>query len=289
MSFVVLCLAFLAASAVGSYVALAGDRQPLAVPAKRIGANYENVTFRSRIDRIRLSGWLFKSRWRTGRSVILVHGWGGNREDVDFVPLARHFLAQGFDVLMFDMRGSGRSGGSHETLATYEPRDLLGAYDFMRGRGYQPSRMVILGNSMGAATVIEASPELAPVAALICDSSYATVTAAVESAFSHYTDLPGVLAVPTLDFARLWGVNPAESPVSVVHRLPSRAFLFIQSRGDNLLPDSSGAQLLAASRNRQSRLLLMNSHSHLDTYRADPALFMRTVDAFIAEQLAVRH
>ena len=96
---------------------------------------------------------------------------------------------------MFDMRASGRSGGSYETLAHYEPRDLLGAYDFMKARSYQPSKMVILGNSMGAATVIEASPELGHVAALISDSAYATVTAAVESAFTNYTDLPEFLAL----------------------------------------------------------------------------------------------
>lgn len=279
---------FLGASVLGSYVALAGNRAPLPVPATRIGPSYENVNFRSRVDRIPLSGWLFRSPARTGRSIILVHGWGGNREDADFDPLARQFLAEGFDVLMFDMRGSGRSGGSNETLATDEPRDLLGAYDFMRARGYQPSRMAILGNSMGAATVIEAAPELSAVAALICDSSFTSVSAAVESAFTHYTKLPGALAWPTLVSARLWGVNPSVSPIDVVRRLPHRAFLFIQSRGDNLIPTTSAEQLRAASKDPDSRILLIDSHAHLDTYRAYPGLFMNTVNSFIAEQMALQ-
>lgn len=283
----VVLAAFLGASAVGSYVALAGNRAPLPTPAAQIGSRYDNVTFESRVDRIPLSGWLFHSPARTGRSIILVHGWGGNREDVDFDPLARRFLAEGFDVLMFDLRGSGRSGGSHETLATDEPRDLLGAYDFMRARGYQPSRMAVLGNSMGAATVIEAAPQLSPVAALICDSSFTTVRAAVESAFTHYTTLPGAFALPMLVSARLWGVDDV-SPIDVVRRLPHRAFLFIQSRGDNLLPPTSAAQLRAASLDPGSRLLLIDSHAHLATYTADPGLFMKAVNAFIAGQMAAR-
>lgn len=279
---------FLSASAVGSYVAVAGNRGPLPVAASHIGPHYVNVTFRSRIDRIRLSGWLFHAQQRTGRSIILVHGWGGNREDVDFVPIARRFLAEGYDVLMFDMRGSGRSGGSHQTMATEEPRDLLGAYDFMRAHGYDPARMAILGNSMGAATVIEASPKLGKVAALVCDSSFTTVSAAVESGLAHFARVPPLLSLPALAFSHLWGVNSTVSPITVVRRLPSRAFLFIQSRGDDLLPPTSAIRLRAASRNPRSQLLLIDSHAHLDTFNADPGVFMRTVNAFIDRQMALR-
>jgi hypothetical protein len=37
-------------------------------------------------------GWLFRSEHPTGRSIILVHSWQGNREDVDFVALTRQLL-----------------------------------------------------------------------------------------------------------------------------------------------------------------------------------------------------
>ena len=283
-------LLFMAASAVGSYAAVAGNRGPFATPARDIGPRHENVRFPSRIDRISLAGWLFHAgAGDSRRSVILVHGWGGNREDVDFVPIARRFLAEGFDVLMFDMRGSGQSGGSHQTLAAEEPRDVLGAYDFMRARGYDPAHMVILGNSMGAAAVIEAAPKLTGVAALICDSSFTTAGAAVENGLAQLTGLPGALSLPALAFAHLWGVNGAVSPIKVVRQLPSRAFLFIQSRGDNLIPPSSAEQLRAASKNPASKLLLINSRGHLNTFNAEPARFMRAVNAFITQQMAARH
>ena len=285
----VLTMLYLFASAAGSYVATAGNRRSFSTPPSYIGRSYKNVSFPSRTDRIRLSGWLFRAPSPTGRSVILVHGWGGNREDVDFVPIARRFLAEGFDVLMFDMRGSGRSGGGHETLAAEEPRDVLGAYDFMQGQGYDPSKMAVLGNSMGAAAVIEASPELTGVAALICDSSFTTVTAAVENGFARYTRLPGLLSLPALTFSRLWGVEPNVSPIEVVSHLPTRAFLFIQSAGDDLIPPSSAARLRAASKNAGSELLVIDGRSHLDTFNANPELFMTTVNAFITRQLLARH
>jgi pimeloyl-ACP methyl ester carboxylesterase len=155
---VVLVAVFLLASTVGARVAVAGSHTSFAVPVSAISGHHRDVAFPSRVDHVRLSGWLFGSDHPTGRSIILVHGWQGNREDVDFVALTRRLLPRGYDVLMFDLRGSGLSMGSNETLAHLEPRDLLGAYDEMVTLGYAPGRMTVLGNSMGAATVIEAAP-----------------------------------------------------------------------------------------------------------------------------------
>jgi uncharacterized protein len=276
---------FLIASAAGSYVAVAADHNGPRVPPQQIGSDFQNVAFTSRVDHFALSGWLFRSASRTGESVIFVHGWRGGREDVDFVALARNFLAEGYDVLMFDMRGSGASGGLTQTFANDEPRDLLGAYDFMLARGYNPAKMVILGNSMGAATVIETAPMLSKVGALICDSSYTSVTSAAENGLTAETGLPGFLAAPALAFSRLWGVDPGLRPIDVVASLPKRAFLFIQSTGDNLVDPRSAGELRAASADPHSELLLIAGHSHLDTYHHNSKLFMQTVNAFIATQI----
>jgi hypothetical protein len=71
---------------------VAGSRGSFAVPASAISDHHLDVTFPSRDDHVRLSGWLFRADHPTGRSVILVHGWQGDREDVDFVALTRHLL-----------------------------------------------------------------------------------------------------------------------------------------------------------------------------------------------------
>ena len=279
---------FLAASAVGARVAVAGSRAPFPVPASQIGASYLDVTFPSRVDHLALSGWLFRSARPTGRSVILVHGWQGNREDVDFVPLARQFLARGYDVLMFDLRGSGLSAGAHETFAHDEPRDLLGAYDFLRSRGYAPGLMTVLGNSMGAATVLEAAPQLGAVAALISDSAFADLSSAMQGGLTRFTHLPGVLAVPAMELARMYDVLPTLSPVAVVRSLPGRAFLFIHATGDRLLPVANAVELRAASANPGSRLLELDGTDHLDTYTHDPGRYLAAVLAFIDQQVALR-
>lgn len=278
-------LLYVLASFVGAYAALAGEHRRLPVPAGEIGPDHEDVRFTSRVDGLRLNGWLFRSPRGDGRSVILVHGWHGDREDVNFAPLARDLLRQGFDVLMFDMRASGTSQGFTQTFAHQEPRDLLGAYDFMLSRGYAPQRMAILGNSMGAATVIEAAPQLAHVGALVCDSAFAALTPTLEAGFRNDTRLPALFAAPLLAFSGILGVDLSLRPVDVVRSLPHRAFLFIQARGDDLVPPGDAPELRRASANPASQLLMLDGHAHLDTYSHDPATYMAHLLAFIRAQL----
>ena len=61
----------------GARLVVAGSRGSFAVPASAISDHHLDVTFPSRDDHVRLSGWLFRADHPTGRSVILVHGWQG--------------------------------------------------------------------------------------------------------------------------------------------------------------------------------------------------------------------
>ena len=78
----VLVAVFLLASAAGARLVVAGSRGSFAVPASAVSSHHLDVRFPSRVDHVRLSGWLFRAVHPTGRSVILVHGWQGNREEI---------------------------------------------------------------------------------------------------------------------------------------------------------------------------------------------------------------
>jgi len=171
---------------------------------------------------------------------------------------------------MFDLRGSGRSMGSNQTLAHREPRDVLVAYDHMLSLGYAADQMTVLGNSMGAATVIEAAPELTAVGALVADGAFADLSTGMQGGLTRFTHLPGILALPAIEASRAFGVLPTLSPVDVVRSLPGRAFLFLHSRGDPLLDVANADQLFAASSNRASRVVVIAGHDHMDAYTHNP-------------------
>jgi pimeloyl-ACP methyl ester carboxylesterase len=274
-----------------AWVLTMGTHTPLSVPATSIGRVDEDVSFPSRVDRLTLRGWLFHASPSNGRSVVFVHGWQGNRVDTDsgLWQKARDMLQHGYDALLFDLRSCGTSDGSRFTLGTDEPRDVLGAYDFMLSRGYAAQRMTLLGDSMGASSMIEAAPQMPGIGALVSDSAFAQLRPLVERELPKRSHLPGFLfdwGVTTS--ARLFfGVNPDLRPVDVVSSLPQRAFLFVQATGDDFVPSSDAVELDHASRNSATRLALIPANAHVKEYLAHPAEYMQVVYAFIDQQLSV--
>jgi pimeloyl-ACP methyl ester carboxylesterase len=278
-------------SVVAASILTAGPHTATSVSPEQIGNVHEDVVFTSRLDSIQLRGWLFHAPHPNGRSVIFVHGWQANRTDTDFGidALARAMLARGYDTLLFDLRSCGTSDGSRFTLGTNEPRDLLGAYDFMRSRGYDPARMAIIGDSMGAATIIEASPQLGDIGALVSDSAFSELRPLIQRELPKRSHLPslfnnGVIAAAGL----LYGVNSDLRPVDVVAAQPGRAFLFIQTTDDDFIPSADATQLYRASANPESRLFLVPAHGHVQTYKSDPSTYLAVLNSFLDQQIGER-
>lgn len=273
-----------------AYELTLGNHRPLGVSGSVVQAPYQDVAFPSRIDRLTLRGWLYRAPSPSGRSLIVVHGKGQNRVNADFnaVGLAKDFLAHGYDVLLFDLRSCGLSDGDRFTLGNLEPRDLLGAYDFMRGRGYAADRMTILGDSEGAATVIEAAKDLRPVGALVADNSFAALKPELDAQLPYNTWLPPIFYPGGELAAEVYGFNPNLRPVDAVSALPDRAFLFFHGGADQYVPVSNAYDLRGASANAESELVIVPKADHVKSFRTDPSLYLSTLYRFLDRQIAER-
>lgn len=264
-----------------------GNHRPLGISGSVVESPFENVVFPSRVDHLTLRGWLFRLPTPSGRSVIIVHGFRANRVNPDFnaVGLGKNLLAHGYDVLLFDLRSCGTSDGSRFTLGTLEPRDLLGAYDFMRAQHYVAAKMAIIGDSEGAATVIGAAKELGPVGALVADSSFAELKPILDAQLPHNTSLPPLFYPGGELASELFGLNPNLSPADEVRALPSRAFLFFHGTADAYVPVANATELKQASANRESELVLVPSAGHVKSFRTNPTLYLSTLYQFLDEQI----
>jgi pimeloyl-ACP methyl ester carboxylesterase len=285
----VLVVIYAVTSLAVAWVLTMGTHTASSVSASSIGPVFEDVSFPSREDRLTLRGWLFHASPSNGRSVVFVHGWQGNRVDTDsgLWKKARDVVQHGYDALLFDLRSCGTSDGTRFTLGTEEPRDVLGAYDYMLSRGYAAPRMTLLGDSMGASSVIEAAPQMAKVGALISDSAFAELRPLVDRELPKRSHLPGFLFDwgVTTSAHLAFGVNPDLRPVDVVSSLPGRAFLFVQATNDDFVPSADALELDHASRNADSRVALIPAQAHVKEYLAHPAEYMQLVYAFIDQQL----
>ncbi len=138
---------------------------PAATPAS-IGARYDDLVLDTS-DGARIHAWHLRCERPRG-AVLVCHGNAGNIEGR--LPLAQAFLNAGFDVLLFDYRGYGRSTGSPSEEGTY--LDAVAAYDHLAASGFTPERIVLHGESLGGAVATELALRR-PVAALSVEASFA--------------------------------------------------------------------------------------------------------------------
>ncbi len=84
-----------------------------------------------------------------GRSTLLfVHGKGGAGSE--WRPDARRALKLGYNVLIPDLRGHGRSSGARVTFGLFETEDLNRLVAEAERLGFDPARLGIDGCSMGS-------------------------------------------------------------------------------------------------------------------------------------------
>jgi hypothetical protein len=119
------------------------------VPAPRLGAAHEDVSFRTS-DGLTLRGWYVPSR--NGAAVIAFPGRKGPQRQ------ARMLIRHGYGVLLFDRRGEGVSDGDPNALGWGGAKDVDAAVAFLRHRpDVRDGRIGGIGLSVGGEMMLEAA------------------------------------------------------------------------------------------------------------------------------------
>jgi fermentation-respiration switch protein FrsA (DUF1100 family) len=178
-------------------------------------------------DGERLHGWWIGARTDLLGHVLLCHGNAGNIGDR--VLHATLLTAAGFDVLLFDYRGYGRSTGRPSEEGTY--RDARAALRcVLEQSGVDPRRVFYLGESLGAAVALDLALERPP-AGIVLLSAFTGVR---ELGRLHYPFVPAALvpdAYPTLR-----RIRELRAPLLILH-----------GHRDDIVPVSQGRALFDAA------------------------------------------
>jgi pimeloyl-ACP methyl ester carboxylesterase len=133
------------------------------VNPQEIGLEVEEVTFLS-TDGIKISGWWIPLV-DSNRTIIFLHGYAGSMDpDLKYAPA---FHDRGYNILMFDFRAHGRSGGNATSLGALETRDVLGAIEFVRSR--VDCKIGLMGFSMGGRAALMTGVVNKEISAIISD------------------------------------------------------------------------------------------------------------------------
>jgi hypothetical protein len=183
-------LAFLAVAALVLLLIWAGQRRLIYFPYREAPSPSAYglpealpVTFATE-DGLTLNGWFVPAGGPVARwTVVVFNGNAGHRGYR--APLAAALARRGIATLLFDYRGYGDNPGSpsEEGLA----RDARGARAYLAGRpDLDSTRLVFLGESLGAAVAVRLAAEAAP-AGLILRSPF---TSLADVGRHHYPILP---------------------------------------------------------------------------------------------------
>jgi len=259
-------------------------RRAAAQPAP---AGAEAVHFPARDGRARIDAWHLPAKAPRG-AVVFVHGKDACRGDELKSPtfaLAGALVDAGLSVLMIDLRGHGSSGAARLTYGAHERFDVLGAVDWLRGRGHR--RIGLLGASMGAATSLFAAADDLGVAAVVADSPFADFGVMIERQYRRLSHLPICFLPGALVLARLLtGIDlPRVRPLEAARTLSGRPMLVIHSQRDRLIPAADAWAIAGSAR---AELWVTDSDGHLGSYRSDPAAYTERVVGFLRQHLLAR-
>ena len=263
-------------------------RRPLASSPAVFGLDYEDVTFPSTGDGIQLSGW-FLPAGGSDRVVLIVHGRNSSRtgDSGELVPHAAALVEHGYNVLAFDFRAHGESGGVRYTLGTAEQRDVLGAVAYLEERGYAPARMGFWAHSMGAATVLLTAAASPAVHTVVADSSFARLDDLLAEQLPRASGLPGFFNPPILFFARVVFGSDASTanPEDVVAGMPPDSLFIIHAEGDRLIPVDHARRIAAAAGPAVHDLWIFPGSQHDQVTAAAPDQYRERVLAFFDRRL----
>jgi pimeloyl-ACP methyl ester carboxylesterase len=284
-----LALSFVISGYVGWQMTHPGRDYATETPAA-VGLAYADVQFPSRIGHVQLSGWYMPSGQST-RTVIIAHGYEHHRlNEVPSMPMAKLLVQHGYNVLAFDFRGCGRSGGDMVTLGQDEPGDLLGAVDYLKARA--PSHNVhigVLGFSLGATATLEAgSRDPADVRVIVSDSAFADLHSYVLDHADRWTHLPAIPFNQEIAWVTpiLTGMDPAKvNALTAVRLMPHTPIFFIAGTADKTVPDSNTVHLYVTAVTRQKALWLVPGGGHTDSYKQQPRVYEQRVLAFFERYL----
>lgn len=148
----------------------------LPISPSQLGLSFEDVRFTASDGEAQLSAWFIPVDAPIG-TIIYLHGVADNK--MSGLLLAKVWNEHHFNVLIYDSRAHGESGGRYCTYGYHEKFDVQKAIDFLfsmeKKKNIFIGKIGVFGTSMGAAIALQAASIEPRISAIVSEASFATL------------------------------------------------------------------------------------------------------------------
>ncbi|MFT9497483.1 alpha/beta hydrolase [Anaerosolibacter sp.] len=227
----------------------------------------------------KMRGWFYPNG-SSQKTIILCHGITMNLlHSIKYFYL---FYERGFNVLLYDHRNHGRSGGHFTTLGYYEKQDLAAWVDWVSHRLGSHSIIGIHGESMGAATALQHGAIDHRVRFYIADCSFSDLNALLAFRLKADYRLPPFPWLPIsslITYCRTKAHFQDVSPAATIKAI-SAPVLFIHGSADTYIPPEMSIEMYREKIGSKD-LLLVEGAKHAKSIETAPKTYEEAVDTFL--------
>lgn len=220
-----------------------------------LGLVHEDVFFTAK-DETRLHGWFVQSQTQPVKGTV-IHFHGNAANITNHIASVEWLPWEGYQVLLFDYRGYGRSEGKVTRKGTV--MDGHAAVDYALSRSdVDPNSLFIYGQSLGGAVGAYVGSSRPEVRAMVIESSFASyrgIAARHALNFAFFDSVAKPLA--------WWLISGDHDPIDVIAEFSPRPLLVIVCSDDPICPPDLGKELFDAAQ-KPKEFLIVQGAAHYE-------------------------
>ncbi|WP_078545919.1 alpha/beta hydrolase [Litchfieldia alkalitelluris] len=229
-----------------------------------------------------IHGWFTKANLEK-KFIIISHGVTMNK--INSIKYMKLFLSRGWNVIIYDQRRHGQSGGNTTSYGHYEKFDLQAVVNWVKKQYGEDATIGIHGESMGAVTALLYAGMIEDGADFyIADCPFSDFKEQLQYRLKKEFKLPSFLVLPVANFFLKLrdGYRIEEvSPIAVIKKIKSPILFIHSEKDDYILPEMT--QKLYESKEGPKKLFLAVNGNHAYSFADNKEDYEAAIDEFLAE------
>ncbi len=237
-------------------------------------------------DGLKLKAIYLAAEHKTTKNVIMAHGYTKSAEDM--ASFAKMYHDLGYNVLIPDARGHGKSEGNYIGFGWHERKDYLQWINKLITINGEDAQITLYGISMGGATVMMTSGEPLPknVKAIVEDCGYTSAKEELSDQLKKMFHLPSFPLIPITSLITKLKAGYFFGEANALTQLKKNKLpiLFIHGKSDTFVPFSMLEKVYQATSAPKEKYIVSGAE-HAESYQKNPKQYKTKVAEFLKKYI----